>query len=293
MKIFVPPIKIQGIKTKLTPWIIEQIKEPIYGKWIEPFMGSGVVGFNIRPKRALFADKNPHIISFYNAIKNGFINYQEVQAFLQSEGEKLAQKGEEYYYEVRYRFNKEHNPLDFLFLNRSCFNGVVRFNKNGFFNTPFGKKPKRFAKAYITKIVNQIKYVQLCIKQNDWEFVCDDFRSIIPKAEQKDLIYCDPPYIDRNTNYYDTWSESDEKDLYKLLKETKAYFLLSTWFENRYRKNEYIQKFWKEFNIVKKEHFYHVGAKESNRNSIIEALVLNFEPQDKIQSPQQLEFILI
>jgi len=56
-KILVPPIKIQGIKTKLVEWIIKQINFEIKGSWIEPFMGSGVVGFNAQPKRAIFADK--------------------------------------------------------------------------------------------------------------------------------------------------------------------------------------------------------------------------------------------
>ena len=69
-KIFVPPLKIQGIKTKLVPLIRENVildKETI---WYEPFMGSGVVGFNVEPERAVFADVNPHIINFYNRIKD-------------------------------------------------------------------------------------------------------------------------------------------------------------------------------------------------------------------------------
>jgi len=156
-KIFVPPIKIQGIKTKLVEWIIGQINFEIKGRWIEPFMGSGVVGFNAQPKRAIFADKNPHIINFYTAIKRKEITSHKVEMFLKVEGEKLLQKGEEYYYEVRDRFNRFQDPLDFLFLNRACFNGVVRFNSKGEFNTPFGKNTRRFSKAYITKIVNQVR----------------------------------------------------------------------------------------------------------------------------------------
>jgi DNA adenine methylase len=60
-KIFIPPIKCQGIKTKLVP-TIKHIAETVnYDRWIEPFFGSGVVGFNIRPKIAIFADSNPHL----------------------------------------------------------------------------------------------------------------------------------------------------------------------------------------------------------------------------------------
>ena len=55
-RIIVPPIKTQGIKTKLVPWIQEHVQIPEGGKWVEPFMGSGVVGFNVKPERAIFSD---------------------------------------------------------------------------------------------------------------------------------------------------------------------------------------------------------------------------------------------
>ena len=109
-KIYVPPIKTQGIKTKLVKWILEQIDFEIKGRWIEPFMGSGVVGFNLRHKQALFADKNLHIVNFYNAIKSKKISSHKVKLFLEKGGKKLFEKGEEYYYEVRERFNKYGDP---------------------------------------------------------------------------------------------------------------------------------------------------------------------------------------
>jgi len=66
-KIFVPPIKIQGIKTKLVTLIKKNVIVNDDTLWIEPFMGSGVVGFNVEPKRAIFADINPYLIEFYQA----------------------------------------------------------------------------------------------------------------------------------------------------------------------------------------------------------------------------------
>ena len=167
-----PPIKCQGIKTKLIPFIFSSIEwsDCRKGRWVEPFLGSGVVAFNLRPERALLTDTNRHIIGLYQAIQSGEINQEAVRNYLETEGDKLSQSGAEYYYAVRHRFNENGSPLDFLFLNRSCFNGVMRFNRKGEFNVPFGHKPQRFAKAYITKIVNQVGWVARQMQGREWNF---------------------------------------------------------------------------------------------------------------------------
>src|SRR5438876_415433 len=168
-KVVIPPIKCQGIKSKLVTFIADNISWKGEGKWIEPFLGSGVVVFNIRPPRALLADTNQHIIKFYQGIQQGKINKNNVAEMLTEMGNELQKKGADYFYEVRHRFNLKGNSFDFLFLNRSCFNGLMRFNSKGGFNVPFGQKPQRFAKAYITKIKNQVDNISSIIKNNDWE----------------------------------------------------------------------------------------------------------------------------
>lgn len=282
MTITVPPIKCQGIKSKLVEWIKENLPE-YSGVWYEPFMGSGVVGLNIRPKKAVFSDTNPHIIQFYNDIKNNVITPLKVKIFLEKESEKLLASADAYYNEVRQRFNESPNSYDFLFLNRACFNGMMRFNSKGKFNVPFCKKPNRYAQAYITKITNQINNVQLIIKNNDYEFILNTFDKVVSEARDCDFIYCDPPYIDRHSDYFNSWSADDEKALYLLLKNTKAKFLLSTWLYNKYRENVYIDKYWSDFNIEKKQHFYYVGANEKNRNEMYEALVFNYEKDNVVK----------
>lgn len=274
--VYVPPIKIQGIKTKLVPLIKQSVIVNHNSVWIEPFMGSGVVGFNVEPNHAIFADTNPHIIEFYNQIKSGVITPSSVREFLEREGKLLEQGDDEYYYAVRARFNKEHSPLDFLFLNRSCFNGMIRFNKSYEFNVPYGHKPQRFAKAYITKIVNQVAHVSELLRQHDWVFICQSFEKTISMAGQNDFIYCDPPYIGRNVDYYDSWDEQAESSLHKLLTASSANFMLSTWDHNNYRQNDYITQIWSDCQKITQEHFYHVGAKEINRNSVVEALLTNY-----------------
>jgi DNA adenine methylase len=277
MKVFVPPIKSQGIKTKLVPWISDIVSQQINGTWIEPFMGTGVVAFNIRPDKAILCDTNPHLINFYNSIKDGTINPNIVRYFLEEEGENLL-KIEGYYYEIRKRFNEKHNPLDFLFINRAGFNGMIRFNSKGGHNVPFCKKPNRFAKSYVTKIVNQVENIQKIIQRSDYTFMNQDFIETISMASDKDIVYCDPPYIDRHVDYFNSWNENDENKLYELLNSFGGKFILSTWHSNKYRDNEYLKTIWQKFDLLTKEHFYHIGGSENNRNAMLEALVLNYKP---------------
>ena len=244
MKIFVPPIKSQGIKTKLVPWIKEVVPKNFSGRWLEPFMGTGVVAFNIAPSDAILGDVNPHLIAFYSALAAKNITPEAVKDFLEYEGSLLLEKGKEHYYEIRSRFNEKKDPLDFLFLNRSGFNGMIRFNRKGGLNVPFCHKPNRFARAYVTKIVNQVKYLYNLFQIKDFKFECTEFKNIISYAKEGDIIYCDPPYIGRHVDYFNGWDEEKEIELKNLLSETKAKFILSTWHSNDYRKNEYIDILW-------------------------------------------------
>lgn len=277
-KVFVPPIKIQGIKTKIVPLIKQVAEFADSDVWFEPFMGSGVVGFNVAPKRAFFSDTNPYLIAFYQAIQDGEITPANVRAYLEFEGKKLSELDDEYYYEVRNRFNRHHDPFDFLFLNRACFNGMIRFNKKGEFNVPYGHKPQRFAKAYVTKIVNQVANVEAMLRLNDWHFSVMSFDEVIPGAESGSFIYCDPPYIGRHVDYFDSWDEENEVTLHELLMAHQGKFMLSTWDHNSYRTNDYVYTLWHECHKTTREHFYHVGARESNRNAVIEALLTNYAP---------------
>ncbi|KFL33793.1 MULTISPECIES: Dam family site-specific DNA-(adenine-N6)-methyltransferase [unclassified Sulfurospirillum] len=277
LKVHIPPIKSQGIKTKLIPWIQASLPHAHKGRWIEPFMGTGVVGFNLASSEALMCDTNPHLIRFYQSLLEEKINPQMIKLYLQKEGAILSQKGEEHYYFIRERFNKDFNPLDFLFLNRAGFNGMIRFNRKGGFNIPFCKKPERFAQAYVTKIVNQTIFLSTLFKAKKFEFKCQSYKETLKNISADDLVYCDPPYIDRHVDYYNSWGEIDERNLFKLLLTSNAKFILSTWHHNQYRTNTYIDLLWNQFHIQTQDHFYHIGAKEINRNSMTEALICNFE----------------
>lgn len=273
-KILVPPIKCQGIKTKLVPFIKETVKRDERGIWIEPFVGTGVVAFNIAPENALLCDKNKYIISLYTGIQNGTITSRVVREFLEHHGAILERRGADYYKEMRDAFNRNEDPLYFLFLNRSDFNGMIRFNRCGQFNVPFCQKPNRFSKAYITKICNQVENTAKVMQGKNWVFKCCPWQEAFKNATKSDYIYLDPPYIGRDTSYVGEWLEEEAIQLAEFAHKSLANICLSMWKENEFRRNEHLFEYWSDFTWYEQEHFYHVGAKESNRHPMVEVLAI-------------------
>jgi DNA adenine methylase len=273
-KVGVSPLKCQGIKTRLVRFIAESIAWHGRGRWIEPFLGSGVVLFNLAPPRALVADTNIHIIRFFSDIQRGVLDAATVRSHLEEGGRALRRHGQRFYNEVRDRFNRYSGSLDFLFLNRSCFNGVMRFNRDGGFNVPFGHKTDRFRPGYITKICNQVSWVQSVMRDKIWEFRATDWKSTLSEVGREDFVYADPPYIGRHTGYYNPWTEQEAEHLARTVRRLEGGFAVSMWKENRYRRNQHLQHHWGGLCEKSSTHFYHVGSREKLRNTMIEALVI-------------------
>lgn len=290
--VHVPPLKCQGIKTKLVDFISSNVHWSGDGRWIEPFLGSGVVAFNIEPAHAILADANPHIIDFYRGVQSGRITTRKVRRFLEDHGPKLEEEGEDYYYEMRDEFNKNHDPLYLLFLNRSCYNGMMRFNLSGGFNVPFCKKPERFTNnsgAYVTKIVNQVGELAAILEDKDWVFKELDWEETLAEAAAEDFIYLDPPYVGRHTGYVGNWDEEDAVNLAKETKSSPADWALSMWKENKYRENAHLEDCWSGGVLRTFSHFYHVGSTEDLRNEMEEALVIkpgSEAPEEQVRELQ-------
>ena len=277
-KVGIPPIKTQGIKTKLVNFILANTRRVEGGRWIEPFLGSGVVMFNAASRNAIGAETNMHIINFYRGVQSGRLTPAAVRRYLEIEGLNLQKRGAAHYYEVRDRFNRDFEPLDFLFLNRAGFNGLMRFNSKGKFNVPFCKKTSRFSKSYITKITNQVLWIMASMKAHRaWEFRVSDWRETLQDVGKTDFVYLDPPYSGRSANYYDLWEEGAMQDLAEFLKCMPCRFALSLWCQNRYRKNPDLSLF-KDYQIKTMRHFYHLGSTENLRNSMVEALIIKNVP---------------
>ena len=116
INMIIPPLKIQGKKTKIVPHIQKLTKQilkdnPNIDTWIEPFFGTGVVGFNVPEeiKTVIVSDINPYIIEFYENIKHGVITGSSIKEWLMLMGTKLAlsdENGYAFYREMREEFNK-------------------------------------------------------------------------------------------------------------------------------------------------------------------------------------------
>ncbi len=112
------------------------------------------------------------------------------------------------------------------------------------------------------------------MRGKDWKFVHADWTDILNEVRQDDFVYADPPYAGRFTDYFNTWTDEDALRLEDGLKALPCPFLYSMWSENKYRKNERLHEAFAEYKIRTFSHFYHLGATESLRNGMTEALVV-------------------
>ena len=182
-----PPIKYPGGKRLLVDRIKTYWDRTNSRRLVEPFSGGMAVSLGIAPKKALINDINPHVINFYQQIQSGLSIEIEMK------------NDESYYYDMREHFNQlirdnmYNTPLGasiFYYLNRTCFNGLIRFNKSKLFNVPFGK--------YKTiTYFREFPEIQHIIK--DWKLVCGDFSKI--RINKTDFLYVDPPYDVEFRNY--------------------------------------------------------------------------------------------
>ncbi|NDV60970.1 Dam family site-specific DNA-(adenine-N6)-methyltransferase [Puniceicoccales bacterium CK1056] len=165
-------------------------------RYFEPFLGSGAVFFHLQPQNAIISDLNSDLIDTYIALRD-FPNL--VQRALQTH-----QKGhsKDYYYAIR-----AENPVTivsraarFLYLNRTCFNGLYRVNQQGLFNVPKGTKE---SVVLPTDNFGETSRVLQNVEINH----CD-FEETINQAREGDFIYVDPPYtVHHNTNNFIKYNE--------------------------------------------------------------------------------------
>ncbi len=159
-----------------------------YNRYIEPFLGSGAVFFKLRPKEAILSDINEDLIIAYQAIKD---DWEKVYSILKKHHRKHCK---EYYYEIRKSKPRSiySRAARIIYLNRTCWNGLYRVNKNGGFNVPIGTKTK--------VVLDTDNYADIANLLENVELTNSDFEKVINKASEGDLLFVDPPYTVKHTD---------------------------------------------------------------------------------------------
>ena len=273
----IPPIKIQGKKTKIVPKIMEiaqtLLSEHKTDTWAEPFLGSGVVAFNCPSsiKKVYANDINPHIINFYKSVQDKTITPERIRDEFSVHSKRLLQGGGDYYKEIKDRFNTSFETMDFLFLTRTGFNGVMRFNNSGKWNVPFCKLNDRLSAKVTDDLAVSVRELGDLFQKKEYVFSNQPFEEVMASVPENTLFYCDPPYYGLQTQYFKGWEKEDEIRLNELLK--GKLFIYSTWLNDGHRDNPMIQDYWKDYEIEGKQHKYNVAEKSTQRSQVTEGLI--------------------
>jgi DNA adenine methylase len=179
-----PILKWAGGKQQILPEILERAPKD-FNNYIEPFIGGGAVFFALGAKHSIISDVNPGLINLYKTLPD--------HLFEIIEDLKKYKNEEDFYYQIRAQkvsqLSNVQRAARFIYLNRTCFNGLYRVNKKGEFNVPFGKykNPKII-------YVNRLKKAAKILSNVD--ILLADYKQVLDKyANKGDFIFLDPPYI--------------------------------------------------------------------------------------------------
>lgn len=273
-----PFVKWAGGKQRVLPLLLEYLPDPdSYDKYIEPFAGGAAMFYHLQQKHSILNDYNKELINTYQQIKT---NVAQVEQALNE-----YENTEEKFYEIR---NMDRNPINFMFLNdseraarfiflnKTCFNGLYRVNKNGEFNTPYGHNPNAMFKIFDLLKVNSKLYNKL-----NTEFYNGDYKDVLKFANNKTFVYFDPPYdpISKTSNftsYTDSGFDQDEQIRLKKsideLTERGVKIMLSN-SDTEFIKNLYSQDI---YNIYKIEVYRNIASKNESRKVVSEVVITNY-----------------
>jgi DNA adenine methylase len=223
-----PFVKWAGGKTQLVGRLFT-LAPRNFKRYFEPFVGGGAFFFHLRPKSALISDANFELINAYRVIKNDLPSLLKelklihahlltpslFRAFRETDPDSLTP--------VR-------RAARFIFLNKTCYNGLYRVNKHGKFNVPFGKY------AHMPTLYSEENLKQVAELLRSTEVMCSGFEIALDKAEPGDFVYMDPPYaVDPSSPSFtsftsDDFTEHDQRSLaqkFEELDKRGCYLMLS------------------------------------------------------------------
>ena len=196
-----PILKWAGGKRKLLDRILPLISP--CNRYIEPFLGGGAVAFALAPARAVLSDCNAELINVYETIRD------QPECLLRELQSHLQKNSEEHYYSVRsLDRGKDFSLLPaakraarFIYLNKTCFNGLHRVNRKGQNNVPYGRyeNPDIVQEQHILALHDYFT-------RNDVDIRCADFSACMEEAVPSDFVYLDPPYVPISGNSFTSYA---------------------------------------------------------------------------------------
>ena len=176
----------------------EQLSLPAYsGRYVEPFLGGGAVFFYVQPREAMLSDANRRLMELYAVIRD---DAEELEAHLRRHARLHSR---DYYYEMRRK--RLRRPMtraaQFLYLNRTCWNGLYRENLRGEFNVPIGTKQ--------TVVFESDDFAAWSSALAAATLASGDFEAVIDEAGEGDFVFVDPPYsVKHNANGFIKYNQS-------------------------------------------------------------------------------------
>lgn len=250
-------------------WLVRrypQLFDVEFGRYVEPFVGSGAVFFHVQPEQSSISDVNPALMNVYSALRS---DYRRVWAHLL---EHAGNHSDKYYYEVRSKaFRSEASrAAQFIYLNRTCWNGLYRENLRGEFNVPRGTKD--------TVIFDDDDFAAVSEALASTKIMSGDFEKVFIGVKEDDFVFVDPPYtVKHNGNGFVKYNESifswdDQVRLAKAVK-SKARSGASILVTNAYHST--VIDLYKDFAaIVPVERASILSGDKSYRGKTQEALIL-------------------
>lgn len=297
MEFIKSPLNYTGGKYKILQPIFEILPEEIE-TFVDLFAGGFNVGINVNAKKIICNDQINYLIELYEYLREHEIEDVIKEIKKRIEEFDLSLQNADGYNRLRERYNETKDIVDFFVLTCYSFNHQIRFNNSHKFNTPFGKDRSAYNKSIES---NLILFCE-AIRRKNIVFSNNDFLSVdLSELGEKDVVYCDPPYLITTGSYNDgkrgfkDWTEKEERqllDLLDYLDSRNVKFALSNVLYHKGLSNEILIEW-------SKKHFvYYIDKSYSNCSyqfkdrgaKTVEVVITNYESERFIRCEQQSLF---